>query len=614
MIPVKHIYLIDVTKSMAGKQEKGKNNGITGNLFDHIKKDLVKAISNECSVCEEDEIVIIPFASKTFDKIRGYGSDYNDIAEKIKKLTTISDKTNIDAAWMEGLNEFATNKINILYLLTDGIHNCGPNINTLYRHIENWEDNGNNFAFFFKMLSNDVSNTINSIASKKETMASVDYNSVDIAFLLMESQYKINLKRKNDWIVLSAKKTSCDPHLVSKIDDLSDVKLSLEDETNYTIESSYDVTLNDIYFKLVSKHSKPVSETNKLILNCDNPKVFCYPKQIDIQIDVNLIEITFSGDTPLERAYNYVSQRTTYTEEVDSTYIHDEIPNLENLSYEEIVEVTKALEGTPAFDYAVLLYLKARNKILDNVQYKFNKYVDNIEKNFDTLIVPMILQEVNDFLADDLEKVLEIYTGWGGFRIVHDADDLMGAWQQVIYKGKYNGIITKLMKDYDNEVLKFYKPYSSYCNVPSVGNFSASDFKIITPSDIISKYTEQQNSSTIKNVVINGGFLILDIATSGGTSWLHALVLAADAGQAAYDIYTVYSADATDEDKLIIGMVQAVDMQIIDYLQRSYHEYIRKQNKKIKRDIFSTLKKNEHNLNITDNWEPIEELEFNFYK
>ena len=224
----------------------------------------------------------------------------------------------------------------------------------------------------------------------------------------------------------------------------------------------------------------------------------------------------------------------------------------------------------------------------------------------------MIIQEVNDSLTDDLEKILEIYTGFGGFRMSHDPDEMMDAWQRVIYKGRYNGIITNLIKNYDDEVLKFYNTYSSYCDIPSFGNYKAIDFKIVTPSDVMKKYTEQQNNSAIKDVVINGGFLILDVVTGGSASWIHALVLAADAGQTAYDVYTTYSADATDEDKLIIGMVQAVDMQIIEYLRRLYHNHIRKQNKKIMSDIFSTLKKNEHNLNITDNWEPIEELEFNY--
>ncbi len=606
---VKRIYLLDVSKSMVGEKEKRGKNCITRSVFDYLKKELTTIISGECSVCEDDEIVIIPFTDKPLAKIRGFGYDYEYISAAINQLTTISGRTDIDAAWMAGLEEFNPNRTNILYLLTDGINNSKSNTNTLYKHIENWKDDGSNFAFFFKILSNDVSNQIQFIASKKETMVAVDYSNLDMVFFRMKPLYKIDLTRRKEWVSLPTNREMC-CHSFYR---MSEVKLSLEDETNYTIES-YVIDGSGINIRLVSKCPVPVSENNKLIVKWESENFFCYPNQIDIQIDANIIDIKFAGYTPLDKACDYVSKRTTYTEEVDSVYIYDEVPKLEKLSYEDIFQVVKTLEGTPAFDYAVLFYLKARNNILDNVQYKFNKYVNNIEVNFDTLVIPMILQEVNDYLTDDLEKILEIYTGWGGIKIVHSAEEMISAWHKVIYKGKYNNIINKLIKDYDDEVLKFYRDYSLYSDIPSEGSYKANDFKIITPSDVITKYTEQQNSSTIKDVVINGGFLVLDFATGGASTWLHALVLVADAGQTVYDIYTTYSADATEEDKLIIGIVQAIDMQIVEYLRRSYHQHIRKQNQKMMSDIFSTLKKNEHEINFTYNWEPIEELEFYYNK
>ena len=317
--------------------------------------------------------------------------------------------------------------------------------------------------------------------------------------------------------------------------------------------------------------------------------------------------------TPTDNANHYVSARMQNTEQADSIYINTVVPTFKDLSYSEIVPVMKVLRNTPAFDYALPYYLLIRDDYLDNTKQQFEEYVNNVLNSFENDVIPMILQDVNDELAVDFEKILENYVGIGGFKVRHDYDEFEQAWHSVIYTNKYNTIINSMMMSYDGDVLEFYTQYSALTPINIQSSFSTYGLNIGLPDDLIKEYTENENCETIKVALINGVFLVLDVATWGASTPVHIAVTAADVAYTGYDLYQEFTADATQEEILCANMAQFVDMQILAFLQIEYASYLRKQNRIAFNQIFDGMESIESSLCITDNIEPIADLK-NYYQ
>jgi len=323
---------------------------------------------------------------------------------------------------------------------------------------------------------------------------------------------------------------------------------------------------------------------------------------------VNEFESRNGNITPTDNANHYVSARMQNAEQVDSIYINTVVPTFKELTYSEIVPVMKVLKNTPAFDYALPYYLLIRDDYLENMQLQFDEYVSNVLSSFGNDIIPMILQEINEELAVDFEKILEKYVGTGGFKVIHDYDEFAQAWLNVIYVNKYNNILNGLMRDYDGDVLDFYSQYATFAPINIHSNFNTDGLKIGLPDDLIKEYTENENSNTIKVTLINGVFVVLDVATWGASTPVHIAVTTADVAYTGYELYQEFTADATKEEILCANMAQFVDMQILAFLQIEYASYLRAQNKFAFKQIMNTMEDIENNLCIEDNIEPIVEL------
>ena len=146
----KRIYLFDVTASMEGK-------GVvpTANVFSSVKRNLqysIGLIKNK-----NTEISIIPFTNKPLNNYSFSLDSLHLINQCIDGLKIEKGDTNIADAWLAGINEIDTTKINYLFLITDGLHNTGPEKDILYQHIDSWKDIAENhyyFAFYIMLTPN----------------------------------------------------------------------------------------------------------------------------------------------------------------------------------------------------------------------------------------------------------------------------------------------------------------------------------------------------------------------------------------------------------------------------------------------------------------------------
>ena len=284
-ILVKRIYIFDVTKSMIGE---GRINGKYGTpkVFNKLRDDLAFTIAGN-SVCDDDEIVIIPFTDTTFDKIYGYGRDRSRLVDEINSMSTKPGDTNIADAWLAGLNEIDKNKINLLFLMTDGIHNCGPDVNELYDHLTKWDDNADNLAFYFMLTKNAESDKIDSIAQYKSTMEIVHSADIKINILQLSPSYKVNIKGNNNYSgIINARSGSCNPS------ELTNVNMSMDNNADYSITNSQ-VFTDRITLTITSnkpQNELPVSSQSTITFNWnnikgENSKTYIMPKKITLQID-----------------------------------------------------------------------------------------------------------------------------------------------------------------------------------------------------------------------------------------------------------------------------------------------------------------------------------------
>lgn len=147
----KRIYIVDVTASM-----EGKGSVKTENIFAKVKQNLKEAVQN---IKEPNtEVSLITFSNKIQNIYTGNSSKMEELVKKIEKIEVKKGNTNVIDAWKEGVRQIDSTRTNIIFLLTDGLHNEGQPIDSLYSTLRNWENisNGKTYYGFYVMLTKEA--------------------------------------------------------------------------------------------------------------------------------------------------------------------------------------------------------------------------------------------------------------------------------------------------------------------------------------------------------------------------------------------------------------------------------------------------------------------------
>ena len=185
----KRIYLVDVTASMTGK-------GIvkTPDIFNKVKDELKNAVMSINDV--NTEIVIIPFTNVPHSSIRGLISNRDSLISAIDKLSVRPGDTNIADAWSHGIQEIDSTRVNFIFMLTDGLHNYGPEKEALYDRLESWSSFARGhyyFAFYVMLTPNAKEQKICDIVDKTEQMWLIESSDVNISFISTYLNAKANI-------------------------------------------------------------------------------------------------------------------------------------------------------------------------------------------------------------------------------------------------------------------------------------------------------------------------------------------------------------------------------------------------------------------------------------
>ena len=189
----KRIYLFDVTASMEGK-------GVvpTANVFSSVKRNLqysIGLIKNK-----HTEMCIIPFTNKPLNKYSFTLDSLHLINQCIDGLKIEKGDTNIADAWLAGINEIDTTKVNYLFLITDGLHNTGPEKDVLYQHIDAWKDIAEDhyyFAFYIMLTPNAKEHELVKRIELSRQIWPVETMDMNVVFIQSEKEIKTNINKNN---------------------------------------------------------------------------------------------------------------------------------------------------------------------------------------------------------------------------------------------------------------------------------------------------------------------------------------------------------------------------------------------------------------------------------
>ena len=188
----RRIYIVDVTASMEGKGAVK-----TPDIFSKVKQELVGAVN---SISDPNtEVVIVPFTNVPHEPIKGVISNKDSLITDIQNLSIKKGDTNVADAWSRGVQEIDSSRVNYVFLLTDGLHNCGPEKNVLYERLRDWETlSANNyyFAFYVMLTPNAKEQEICQIADSTSQMWLIESMNVNVTFVGSSLNVQTNIKDK----------------------------------------------------------------------------------------------------------------------------------------------------------------------------------------------------------------------------------------------------------------------------------------------------------------------------------------------------------------------------------------------------------------------------------
>ena len=277
----KRIYLLDVTASMVGR-------GVveTPDIFNNVKDQLKTSLDNIES--SQTEIVIVPFTDIVHDPITGVISQKDSLAREISKIKIQRGDTNIEDAWRHGVSLLDSTKVNYLFLLTDGFHNCGVEKDSLYNTLSEWQSIAKDkymFAFYVMLTPNAKEMEIMDTIESTDKLWPIESMNVNVSFINSVLSLKSNINNSKK---VRLDFTSQNPMVFESGLELS---ISIEDNPYYRLNTcSTDISQKYAEFEieeLLPRIQIPVESDLKLILNYDKekyPLVFFTPETIDFHI------------------------------------------------------------------------------------------------------------------------------------------------------------------------------------------------------------------------------------------------------------------------------------------------------------------------------------------
>ena len=280
-IDEKRIYLIDLTRSMEGF------NG-SENIFGIVKKQVKDAIQSITDTTTE--IVLIPFTDRPLGQIHKRISDKEELLKYVDGLSPKKGDTNILAAWKQGVQQLDSTKVNYMFMLTDGIHNTGEPIDSLYESLQEWHSltkDKYQFAFYVLLSQNAREQGICEIVEESKQMWLVPSLNINTDFILGKMNLNVNIINNNK---VKIHLTCTNPEIFNEGFNFN---ISIPKNEYYRITNASQVLDSDGFLsfeveKLKPQNQLPISYNTVLKVDYDKekyPLIFFTPAEYDLTID-----------------------------------------------------------------------------------------------------------------------------------------------------------------------------------------------------------------------------------------------------------------------------------------------------------------------------------------
>ena len=276
----RRIYLVDLTRSMEGYND-------AENIFDSVKKQLNNTINTLTDTTSE--IIIIPFTDRPQDIYANSIANKDSILNYVANLETKPGDTNILDAWKKGESVLDPTKINYMFMLTDGVHNTGEPIDSVYSALNNWYSKTQGryqFAFYVLLSPSAKEQEICRIVELSKQMWLVPSMNIQTDFIVGNMNQSVNIIETNK---VKMHLTCTNPEIFNQG---FRFKISLPKNDYYQIaNASETIDQNgDISFeikKLKRQQDLPISYRTKILIDYNQDKfpfVFFTPEEYNLNI------------------------------------------------------------------------------------------------------------------------------------------------------------------------------------------------------------------------------------------------------------------------------------------------------------------------------------------
>ena len=229
-----------------------------------------------------------------------------------------------------------------------------------------------------------------------------------------------------------------------------------------------------------------------------------------------------------------------------------------------------------------------------------NEYKNEQLQLFKDEVIPIILTTVSERFADDFEKILTEYNGFGGFKMIDTYDGFYEAWQKFFAWVHYEFMVNENLEAFYQVNEDFYTDICS--------QFGINDIKLQYPPrcfthfdiprhDVEQFVKEEQGKAlvTLGDFAIDGLLITAEILTAGAATPIVVVVAFANGAKTGYDIVKFtdelfFDESVDNNEKLMIAITEGIMVQLGTYLEKEYTDYFEKQTQSIIYQLEADLK------------------------
>lgn len=312
---------------------------------------------------------------------------------------------------------------------------------------------------------------------------------------------------------------------------------------------------------------------------------------------------TFASMSPTNGAQFFVDNRKEYPF-LDTLYVENIVPVVAQCSFDTIKAVIGNVHDTPASAALAPAYNKKREEYLKQIKQEIDENALAQKQAFVDCIVPAMQIEIDSLLEEDMEKVMDKYSGgfmnWRKlkFWLGTDSKDFEKIWKENIDNDKYTKCVASYIDTYLDSLAilrdRYYKDIVGDGEFESDNQVSQATMDLLLAKKCIKevkKFTEKEKSEMTVSLLKDWVAPAVLGAFTGGVGT--AVAWAYDAGNFAYDVKVtlddIKSQKIESDDVVKYACMENIGFQIRQAYLKYYTERVFKNIDKNSNQLYESI-------------------------